>query len=95
MNEFKQYCDLLYINPSLAGGSRHVYAEMMTPTTTTLVINNLSANDAGTYACVLGTVRAQLTIQVNSKCFKNGHQFSSGPDKKLDGVYNGECVFYA
>ena len=44
-----------------------MYVEMLTSTTSTLVINDLSVTDAGRYSCVLGTVTATLTISVNGK----------------------------
>nr|XP_054760704.1 neurogenic locus notch homolog protein 2-like [Lytechinus pictus] len=49
------------------GGSDRVYVEMISPSATTLVINDISAADAGSYACVLGTVTSTLNIHINAR----------------------------
>eukprot|EP00057_Strongylocentrotus_purpuratus_P022154 XP_011676628.1 PREDICTED: neurogenic locus notch homolog protein 2 [Strongylocentrotus purpuratus] len=49
------------------GGSDRVYVEMISPSTTTLVINSISAADAGSYACILGTVTTTLNIHIDAR----------------------------
>ncbi|XP_071489482.1 basement membrane-specific heparan sulfate proteoglycan core protein-like [Diadema antillarum] len=54
------------VPPYTQGASNHMYVERISPSTTTLVINGLSAADAGSYTCVLGTLRSVLSINVAS-----------------------------